>query len=252
MSMSEADSPQIAGADVPETSFLQRVVGIFIEPGRVLEEVARKPDFIKPLILLIAVTLVVTETMLSKIGMERIVRASLANSGQAANLSPEQMQQAIERGAAIASIFAHLSGLFTVPIFLALVAAVGLIALNGIFGVHVGFKKVFSLACYADLPSVLGGVMAVAVIYFGDPNAFNPQSPAPSNVGFFLDRIETSHAVLALATSLDIFVFWFLILLSMGLSRAAEGKVKSRSIFVIYFGVWMILVLAKVGFAMIA
>jgi Yip1 domain len=250
--MSEINSPQTLARKAPETSFLDRLVGIFTEPGGVLEEVARKPDFIKPLILLIAVTVIVTETMLAKIGMERIVRASLTDSGRAANLSPEQMQQAIEKGAAIGGIIAHGASFLGPPIFLALAAAVGLIALNAFFGVHVGFKEVFSLACYADLPGVLRGVMAVAVIFFGDPNAFNPQSPAPSNVGFFLDPLQTSHAVLALATSLDIFVFWFLILLSMGLSRAAEGKVKSRSIFLVYFGVWMILVLARVGFALLA
>lgn len=250
--MGEINSPREAGTEVAGTSFLQRLLGIFTEPGAVLEEVARQPDFIKPLLVLIAVTLLATETMLSKIGMPRIIRASLMQSGQASRLSPAQIEQAITKGAAIASVFAHLSGLFGVPIFLAVVAAVGLIALNGIFGVPVGFKKVFSLACYADLPSVLRSVMAVALICFGDPNAFNPQSPAPSNLGFFLDSLQSSHAFLALATSLDIFVFWFLILLSMGLSRAAEGKVKSRSIFLVYLGVWMILVLAKVGFAMIA
>lgn len=250
--MSEINSPREAGTEVPDTSFPQRLLGILTEPGAVLEEVARKPDFIKPLLVLIAVTLLVTETMLSKIGMERIVRASLLNSGRAANLDPEQMRQAIEKGAAIASVFAHLSGLFAVPIFMALVAAVGLIALNGIYGVHADFKQVFSLACYADLPSVLKGVMAVVLIYFGDPNAFNPQCPAPSNPGFFMNPTQTSHAGFALASSMDLFVIWFLILLAMGLSRASGGKVTSRAVFPIYFGVWMVLVLAKVGFAMIA
>jgi hypothetical protein len=250
--MGGMNSPTAAGTEAPGTSFLDRLMGIFIEPGRVLEEVAHKPDFIKPLILLIAANILVTETMLAKIGMERLARNSLATSGRVANLSPEQMQQAIEKGAAIAGIIAHTSSFLGPPIFLALAAAVGLIALNGLFDVHVGFKKVFSLACYADLPGVLRGVMSVAVIYFGDPNAFNPQTPSPSNLGFFLDPAQTSHTLLALAASLDIFVVWFLILLSMGLSRAAEGKVKSRSIFLVYFGVWMILVLARVGFAMLA
>ncbi|HVA01785.1 MAG TPA: YIP1 family protein [Terriglobia bacterium] len=249
-SMSGIDYPREAGADVHETSFPQRLIGVFTEPGRVLGEVARKPDFIRPLLLLIAVTVVVTETMLSKIGMQRIIRASLVQSGQTARLSPEQINQAVEKTAAIAAVFAHVSGLLAVPIFLALVAAVGLIVLNGFFGVHAGFKKVFAVACYAELPGVIRGVMAVAVIFFGDPNAFDPQSPAPSNPGFFLNPLKTSHAVLALASSLDIFVFWFLILLAMGLSRVSGGKVSSRSIFLVYLGLWMILVLARVGFAL--
>jgi hypothetical protein len=241
-------SPQF-GEGLRSKSFLQRFSGVFTEPGKVFEDIVSKPDFIGPLVLLILVSVAVTETMLSKIGMQRIIHASIAQSRQASSLSPAQINQAIERGAAIASVFAHVSALFGVPIFLAAVAGIGLIVLNGIFGVHVGFKKVFSVVCYADLPSVLAGVMAMAVMLFGDPDHFNPQSPAPSNPGFFLNPRETPRPVLALASSFDIFVLWFLILLAIGLSRVSGGAVKSRSIFFIYFGLWMILVVAKVGFA---
>lgn len=250
--MSQLEAPRAAGLTPLETSFPQRLIGILLEPGRVLEEVAREPDFIKPLLVLIGVTATVTEVMLSKVGMERIIRTSLMESGRAAQLSPAQMEQAIAKGVAVSSVFVRMIGFLGPPVFLAIVAAVGLIILNGFFGVHVGFKKVFSVACYADLPSVLRGVMAAAVILFGDPNAFNPQSPAPSNPGFFLSPLHTSQVTMVLASSLDIFVVWFLILLAIGLSRVSGGRVKSSSIFWAYFGVWMILILARMGFALLS
>lgn len=249
--MNDINSSQLSGESLRSQSFLERIIGVFTEPGKTFEDIARRPDFISPLILLILVSLAVTETMLSKIGMQRIIQASLLQSGQASQLTPEQINQAIARGAAIASVFAHLSALFGVPIFLAAVAGVGLLVLNGVFGIQASFKKVFSVACYADLPSVLGGMMAMAVMFFGDPDHFNPRSPSPSNLGFFLNPLETSRPVLALASSFDIFIVWFLILLAIGLSRVSNGAVKSRSIFFIYFGLWMILVVARVGFALV-
>lgn len=250
--MTETGSLQADGTNLPGTSFPRRLLGIFIEPGRVLEEVARRPDFFRPLALLIVVTLATAETMLFRVGMQRIIRAAIMQNGRASQLTSAQIHQAIEKGAAIWNILVQIGAVLGPPIFLALVAAVGLIVLNGFFGVHAGFKKVFSVACYAYLPVVLRAAMAMAVLFFGDPNAFNPQSPAPSNPGFFLNPLTTSHPVIAFASSLDIFVVWFLILLSMGLSRVSGGKIKSRSIFYVYFGIWMILILAKVGFALVA
>jgi hypothetical protein len=243
-------SPQLDEGE-SSTSFLQRFVEVFSEPGRAFDQIARNPDFLSPLVLLILVSVAVTETMLSKIGMRRIIELSIEQSGQASSMSPEQIRQAVERGAAIASVIAHLSGLLAVPIFLAAVAGIGLIVLNGIYGAHASFKKVFSVACYADLPGVIGGVMAVAVILFGDPEHFNPKSPAPTNLGFFLNPQDTSHVAYAVANSLDFVVLWFLILLAMGLSRVSGGTAKSRPIFFIFFGLWMILILAKVGFALL-
>ncbi|HUZ47655.1 MAG TPA: YIP1 family protein [Terriglobia bacterium] len=230
-------------------SFLQRFAGVFTGPGEVFEDIASKPDFIKPLLLLIAVSLAITETMLWKIGMPRILHGAITQSGRASSLSPEQLHQAVEKSAAVATVLAHLGGLFGVPIFLLAVAGVGMIILNGVFGVHADFKKIFSVACYADLPSVVSGAMAVAVIFFGDPDHFNPRSPAPTNLGFFLNPLEASHPVMALASSFDIFIFWFLILLAIGLSRVSGGMVKTRSIFFIYLGFWILLVAVKVVLA---
>ncbi len=230
-------------------SFLQRFVGVFTGPGETFEDIARKPDFIKPLLLLIAVSLAITETMLSKIGMHRIIYGAIMQSGRASSLSPEQIHQAVEKGAAVAGVLAHLGGLFGVPIFLLAAAGVGMVILTGVFGVHADFKKIFSVACYADLPSVVSGAMAVAVMFFGDPDHFNPRSPAPTNLGFFLNPLDTSHPVMALASSFDIFIFWFLILLALGLSRVSEGVVKTRSIFFIYLGLWIMLVAVKVVLA---
>ena len=74
---------------------------------------------------------------------------------------------------------------------------------------------------------------------------------SPTNVGFFLNPLETSKPLLALASSFDLFTIWFVVLLGIGFSQATGGKVKVRTIFLVYFGLWMIWVLGKVGLAAI-
>jgi len=240
-----------ADADTPAQSFPERLMGIFISPGETLADVARKPDFLAPLILLVLGAIAVTETMLWKIGLERIVRMSIEQSGRASSMSPEQMDQAVSQGARIGGILAHIGGVVGPPIGLLIIAALGLLVVNLILGAQAKFKTVFSLICYADLVTLLGALMAVAVILFGDPDHFNAQNPVPANVGFFLNPHEVSKPLYSLASSADIFTIWFLILIAIGLSEGTGRKVKPLSIFLVYAGFWVIWILVKMGLSML-
>jgi hypothetical protein len=240
-----------ADADTPAQSFPERLMGIFISPAETLADVARKPDFVTPLILAVLAAVAVTETMLWKIGMERIVRMSIEQSGRASSMSPDQMDQAVRQGAKYGAIFAHIGGVVVPPIALLIVAALGLLIVNLILGAQAKFKTVFSLICYANLVTLLGALMAVAVILFGDPDHFNTQNPMPANVGFFLNPREVSKPLYSLATSADIFTIWFLILIAIGLAEGTGRKVKPFSIFLVYAGFWVIWILVKMGLSML-
>ncbi len=235
----------------PRKSFPARFAGVFLSPGSTFTDIVRKPDFLAPLIAAVVAAVAVTETMLAKIGMERIVRASIDQSSRASSMSPEKVQQAIEQGARFGAIIAHISGLVGVPMVVLILAGLGLAILNGIFGQQVNFKTALSVVCYANLTSVLGALMAVALILFGDPEHFNPQNFIPSNVGFFLDPHEVSKPLYALAGSIDIFTIWLLVLLGIGFSEATGRRVKALSVFLSYFGLWVIWVLGKMGLAML-
>ena len=137
------------------------------------------------------------------------------------------------------------------PLFMLIVAGIGLLILNVFLGQQAHFRQVFAVTCYADMPSIVGGVMAIAVALFGDAGAFNPRIPAPTNPGFFMNPLTSSHALFALASSLDFVVFWFMALLAIGLSRVVQKKVKSSTVFMIIFGIWVLLVVVKVGFALL-
>ncbi len=240
-----------ADADTPAQSFPERLMGIFISPGETLADVARKPDFLAPLILLVLGAIAVTETMLWKIGLERIVRMSIEQSSRASSMSPEQMDQAVSQGARIGGILAHIGGVVGPPIGLLIIAALGLLIVNLILGAQAKFKTVFSMICYADLVTLLGALMALAVILFGDPDHFNAQNPVPANVGFFLNPHEVSKPLYSLASSADIFTIWFLILIAIGLSEGTGRKVKPLSIFLVYAGFWVIWILVKMGLSML-
>jgi len=166
-------------------------------------------------------------------------------------MSPDQMDQAIRQGARIGGILAHITGFVIVPLYLLILAGLGILVVNLIFGAKMKFKTVFSLIGYANLVSLLGSLMALAVILFGDPDHYNSQNPVPANVGFFLNPTQVSKPLYALASSIDIFTIWMLILVAMGLSKGTEGKVKPMPVFLVYAGLWAIWILVKMGLSML-
>ncbi len=77
------------------------------------------------------------------------------------------------------------------------------------------------------------------------PESFNIKNFAPTNLGAFLDPVDTNKALYTLATSLDAVTIWTLVLLGMG--AATVAGVKRSSGFIAVFGWWAIFVLIGVG-----
>ena len=237
-------------AETPALSFPQRLIDVFISPREAFEDVARRPGFWAPLITLVISAIAVTETMLWKIGAERFMRMSLEQGGQASKMSPEQLDQAVSSGAKFTAIAFHVGAVLGAPIFLLIIAGLGILIVNVIFGAQVKFGTVFSLVSYANLVSLLSSVISLAMMLFGDPEHFNVQNPIPTNPGFFLNANEVSKPLYALASSIDIFPIWIMILLGMSLSEGTGRKVKSSSIFLVFLGLWAVWVLIKIVRAM--
>lgn len=242
-----ASAAEVAG---PGKSIGARLVGVFFSPGATFADIARKPDFLVPLLLLVACSVAVTETMLAKIGIEQIIRNQIEHSSRGASMTPEQIQQAVEQGAKFGAILTHIIGVVAVPIFLLIIAGVGMLIVSAIFGSPVSFKTAFSVASYANVIFILSSLMTLAMILFGDAEHYNPQNAIPSNPAFFLDP-GTSKPLMALAGSIDIFSFWIMALLAIGFSQATQRKVKTMSVFLCFFGLWAVVVVIKIGLSML-
>jgi hypothetical protein len=237
--------------DEPSDSFLSRAIGVFVSPARTFESIARRPDFIAPLIVAIVGAYALIEAMLQKIGAGRIVRQSLEISGKAAQMTPEQLDQTVARASTITALIMRVGAVIGVPIFLLIIAAVGLLIANLIFGASVNFKTAFSVVCYANLVLQVGVILGLFIVFMGDPEQFNPENPVPTTVAFFLNPRETSKVVYAIASSFDIFRVWFIVLTSLGLSIAMNRRVGTMAIFLTFLVIWVLIVLGKAGMAAI-
>ena len=235
----------------PADSFLNRALNIFISPGRAFDSIIQRPDFIAPLILTIVGSGVFIEAIIQKIGVTRIIRHAIEAGGKAQQLSPEQLDQTVNRAAAFTAISMRVFGTLGIPIFLLIIAAAGLLIANVIFGGSAKFKTCFAVVCYSNLVLQLAVVLGLIMVFMGDPEQFNPENPTPTTLGFFLNPREISKVVYVLASSFDILRVWFIALASMGISRATEKRVGTTAIFLAYLGLWILIVLGHAGMAAI-
>lgn len=233
----------------PGDSFFSRALGVFISPGRTFDSIARRPDFLAPLITMTVASMVLIEAMLQKIGAGRIIRISIEMSGKAAQMSPEQIDQAVSKTATFVAISMRLGGILVPPIIMVVIAAVGLFIVNVVFGASADFKTCLSVVCYANMVLLVGVVLGLVLTFFGNVEQFNPQNPIPATLGFFLNPRETSKALYVIASSFDIFHVWFIVLSSMGLSAATGKKVGTAGILLTYLGIWIVIVLGRAGIA---
>ncbi len=80
----------------PAQSFTDRLTNVFLSPSEAFPDIARRPDFLAPLIVIVLSALAIVEAIIWKIGMERIIRKTLEQSGRAEQMSPEQLETAVE------------------------------------------------------------------------------------------------------------------------------------------------------------
>jgi hypothetical protein len=98
-----------------------------------------------------------------------------------------------------------------------------------------------AIVIYAALPLMLKSVLGIVSVLAGiNPDSFSFQNPVATNPGYFLNPADGVF-VYGVATALDIFMIWTLVLTAIGFT--CVSKVKKGTSFAIVFGWWAILTL---------
>ena len=105
------------------------------------------------------------------------------------------------------------------------------------FGGKAKFGEIFAVSYYAWLPEIFKALLGTIVIYSGmAPESFNIKNFAPTNLGAFLDPVETNKALYSLATSLDAFTIWT----SGAAGHGHCHRCRNEAQFGLHRGVWLV------------
>ncbi len=238
----------VAPLEQPPLSQVERVVDTFVAPSKTFSDIRRNASWWVPWILIAIASLAMVAVVDKKLGMEKVVENQLALSAKQAEkldqLSPDQRAAQIQIIVKVNRAFAYAYPVIAV-IIVAIIAAVLLGTFNFGFGAHLSFNQCMAISMYASLPGIIKALIAILAISVGGGGGLTFQSPVASNLGGLVD--PSSHFLYSIATSLDVFTIWILVL--SGLGYACVAKLKTGTCMAVVFGWWAVVVLVGAGFA---
>ncbi len=225
------------------------VPGVFHKPTQVFESIARRPSWWMPFLFTMIVIYLFYFSVTAKVGWKQVyennLRLAPKQAQQLENLTPEQRANS-EKIAVSFTQGVWLGMPILTLLFAAIEAAVLLGTINFVFGGRATFWQVYAVTWYAGLPGLLKFLLAILALMVGlDPEGFQINNPAGTNLGYYLNPTDTPKAFYTLATQVDLVMLWTLVLMGIGLSVVARTKRSSGLTAV--FGWWILMVLIGVG-----
>jgi hypothetical protein len=221
--------PTPAEAEKPNS--FQRIVGVLFSPSETFESIARRPDVFVPLLIFIVVSIIG--------GIVAITRVDwLAAAHEAIEANPNIPADRAE-GMAIGmakwmKVTAYASPFLSIVV-LAIVAGVLLISMR-MFGGEGDYKQAFSATLYAWFPRLIRGALGLIVLLSkGSASLIELQNPLMSNLGFLFDP-KTQILPYTLASSIDIFNIWSVILMIIGFAAVSRtSRAKSAAVVITWW-----------------
>jgi hypothetical protein len=227
-----------------------RLTGVFFDPKTTFADIARRPAWIVPAVLLIVAALAASMTIGERVGWPRMAQQLVDANPQFQRMEPEQREKMLDAYTKGTPIMAYSMSMLT-PAFFAIIAGV-LLLTSAMFSAGLRFKQVFAVVCYAKLTGLISAVLLIVVLYLKNPEEFNVNNPLAFNPGAFMDPTTSSKFLYSLASSLDLFTFWTMLLIAIGLKAAAGKKLSFGSAVIAVVLPWAVVVLGYSAWAGLA
>ncbi len=214
----------------------------FVAPSKTFTNIRRSTSWWVPWLLSAIVGLALVYVVDTKVGMEKVAENQVQMSPKATarldQLPADQRQSQIDLSARITRYIGYASPLMSILV-IAIIAAVLLGTFNFGLGAELKFSQSFAISMYAFLPGIIKALLVILVIMIGGGENFTFQNQLPSNLGVLVD--PTSHFLWSVASSIDFFNIWILLLTGIGYSCIT--KVKRGTCMGVVFGWWAVVAL---------
>lgn len=221
---------------------------VFYQPGTLFASLeTRRGAWVVPLILSLLLTLGTTVAAVRLVGMETLARQRL----QSFRLSPEQMQQALDRANSPGQLYATYASAIVGGAVVLLVIA-GLLTLFALVGSkQPKFSTNFSMVTLAYFPyTLVVCVMSVLVLLVApDRSVLDINNLLATNIGAFMDKDTMSSGLYTLLSAFDILSFSEIGLLSYGFAKVNRSSF-AFGLFAV-MSLWILYVMIRMGISIL-
>jgi hypothetical protein len=227
------------------TGAVSRLAGIFFQPRQTFEDIDRRPTWAIVLILAILISLVGTMVVMNLVGFENIMDQQIRTNPRMQEMTEEQRALMLE--SPFLKVFAYASSVVGVPVII-LVTSLLLMLLFWMGGADVPFVKFLSVVAHSFFAySLVAMVLSLLIVLMAADRAeLDVANLVASNLGGLVTRAE-SPVLQTILSSLDLLTFYYLFLLSLGLSIISRKTFGGAALLV--FALWAVYVALKVGWA---
>ena len=248
MDMTSAEIPEFTPAPEPAPmSEVARLMGVFVSPGQAFADIARRPRWWVPVLISALVTTAFLYEFSQRVGWELFFRQQSAQSLQLQQMDAAARARVETIQLAIAKYAAWGGGLVGPLLSAVVVAAVLLFFVNTVMGGGIKFKNMLAVVTYGMLPNVVRSLLAMVVMQLKPRDEFDLRNPVMVNAALFLPG-DASAWMRALAGSLDLFTFWTMVLMAIGIAAGAKRMTTGKAFGMLLFP-WALLVILQTAAA---
>ena len=205
-------------------SEVSRLINVFFEPKKAFADIAQRPRWVVPLLITIVFGAGYIYLFNKHIGWETYLHRLFDTNPQVQRLPAEQRERVFAMQLRVVPITSMAAAVVFPPVVFLLGAAITLGIVKGLMGAPIRFKQAFAVFAYAWLPRSIYSLLSAVVMYVTPhPEDFDLQNGFFSNPGAFMDPMTANKFLRSVASNLDVFVIWILLLIATGL-KAAGGK----------------------------
>jgi len=238
-----SEVPVATQTPTPGLSLWARIWGILSSPKETFADIVARPRWFGMMVAVILVTTVfMGGFLMTPVGKQAYVDNSVRSTERFGGQVNEQQYAMMEKMAAYAAPITVVAVAVFTPLMWAIVAGLLFAVFNAAMGGDGSFKQVFAVVAYSSAVSIVQQVFVTPLNYVRESMS------SATNLAVFLPMLDEGSFLARLLGMVDLFIVWWVIVLSIGLGvlyRRKTGPI-AIGLFAVY-GVIAVIVAALFG-----
>jgi hypothetical protein len=214
-----------AEPEQPGLSEPARIINTFVAPSKTFLDIRQNASWWVPWLLISVFSIAFSIVVDKKVGYDHIARNAMANNSQFEQQTPEQQSRTLSIVTASYKYGSYASPILTL-LFALIVTLVLWATFNFGMAAEIPFGRAMAIVLYGWLPGLVGAVLTMISVWFGDPEGFRLEYPVGTNPAYYMSP-GTSKFLLGALSSLDVISLWMVALIGIGFALNAKKKLST-------------------------
>jgi hypothetical protein len=215
-------------------SLVSRAIGVITAPRETFEKIVAAPRVLGALALVALIgALTVGGFLMTDVGQQAWIDQAVSGQEAWGVEVTDEAYANIQKMAPMAPYLGGVPYLFMIPIGTAITAGILFAIFNAIMGGTATFKQVMAVAAHSQI------IMALALIVSMPINYMKGAMTGATSLSVLFPMLDESSFAARFLGMIDLFIVWYVIVLSIGL--AVLYRRKTKSVAMVLFGIYAVI-----------